>query len=125
MWKQIAIVAASALVLTACAEPVKTSGFLSNYSQLTPDPKIEGALSYRGANLYSYRKFLFDPMVVHFAPKAKGSAIEPASLKELTGAGLGGASMEAEAVDSQTGKRVAAVMETESGKRLSIAAGFS
>ncbi len=44
---------------------------------------------------------------------------------KLTGAGLGGASMEAEAVDSKTGKRVAAVMETESGNRLSIAAGFS
>ncbi len=71
MWKKVAIVGVSALVLTACAEPVKTSGFLSNYSQLTPDPKIEGALSYRAPNLYSYRKFLIDPVVVHFAPKAR------------------------------------------------------
>ena len=53
MWKKIAIVAASAVVLTACAEPVKNSGFLSNYSQLTPDPKIEGAMAYRAPNLYS------------------------------------------------------------------------
>jgi hypothetical protein len=149
---------------------------LSNYSQLKPDPKIEGASAYRAPNLYSYRKFLIDPVVVHFAPKAKGSAIEPASLKELTdyfynnavkalsknyqvvdragpgvlrlrvaitqisetipllnihpgtkltGAGLGGASMEAEAVDSVTNKRVAAVVETQTGKRLSIAAGLT
>jgi hypothetical protein len=176
MWRQITIVAALALVLTACAEPAKNSGFLSNYSQLKPDPKIEGALAYRAPNLYSYRKFLIDPVVVHFAPKAKGSAIEPTSLKELTdyfhdnavkelsksyqivdkpgpgvlrvrlaitqisetipllnihpgtkltGAGLGGASMEAEAIDSTTGKRIAALMETERGNRFSIVAGLS
>ena len=75
MWGKLTIVVASAVLLTACAEPVKNSGFLSNYSQLAPDPKIEGALSYRAANLYSYRKFLIDPVVVHFAPKATGNRL--------------------------------------------------
>jgi hypothetical protein len=133
-------------------------------------------MAYRAPSLYSYRKFLIDPVVVHFAPKAKGSAIDPAGLKELTdyfndnaikelsknyqvvgkpgpgvlrirvaitqisetipilnihpgtkltGAGLGGASMEAEAIDTISGKRVAAVTETETGNRLSIVAGLS
>ena len=44
---------------------------------------------------------------------------------KLTGAGLGGASMEAEALDSVTMERIAAVVETQRGSRLSIAAGLS
>ena len=177
MLKKITVVAASIVLLSACAsEPVKNSGFLKDYGQLKPDPKVEGAMAYRAPSLYSYRKFLIDPVLVHFAPKAKGSAIDPAGLKELTdyfndnaikalsknyqvvgkpgpgvlrirvaitqisetipilnihpgtkltGAGLGGASMEAEAIDTATGKRVAAVMETETGNRMSIVAGLS
>ena len=44
---------------------------------------------------------------------------------KFTGAGLGGASMEAEAIDSLTNKRVAAIVETASGSRLSIGAGLT
>lgn len=177
MLKRLSILIAATGLLAACAgETTKQSGFLSNYSQLTPDANIEGAASYRAPNLYTYRKFMLDPIVVHFAPKAEGAAIEPDKLKELTdyfynnaikalsknyqvvtepgpgvsrirvaitnieetnpllnihpgtkltGAGLGGASMEAEAVDSTTNKRIAAIVETARGSRASIVAGLS
>jgi hypothetical protein len=177
MLKKLSILIAATGLLAACAgETTKQSGFLQNYSQLKPDAKIEGASSYRASNLYSYRKFILDPIVVHFAPKAEGAAIEPDKLKELTdyfynnaikalsknyqivkepgpgvarlrvaitnieetnpllnihpgtkftGAGLGGASMEAEAVDSTTNKRLAAIVETARGSRASIGAGLS
>ncbi|MHC4558718.1 MAG: DUF3313 domain-containing protein [Planctomycetota bacterium] len=39
---------------------------------------------------------------------------------KLTGVGLGGASMEAEVVDSVTGEQIAAVVESQKGKRLSL-----
>ncbi len=42
----------------------------------------------------------------------------------MTGLGLGGASMEAEMVDSQTGEQIAAVAQTQKGDRLSLD-GFS
>jgi hypothetical protein len=41
-------------------------------------------------------------------------------ITKMAGTGLGGASMEAELVDSQTGVQVAAVVETQSGNRLSF-----
>lgn len=49
--------------------------------------------------------------------------IHPAS--KLTGIGLGGASMELEAIDSETGERIVAIVETRLGNRLSIAPGLS
>ncbi len=44
---------------------------------------------------------------------------------KMSGAGLGGASMEAEGVDSNTGERIGAIVETRSGNRMSITAGLS
>jgi hypothetical protein len=44
---------------------------------------------------------------------------------KLTGLGLGGASMEAEALDSVSGERLAAVVESQTGNRMSFAAGLS
>ncbi len=44
---------------------------------------------------------------------------------KLTGAGLGGASMEGEGVDSLTGERIGAIVETRSGIRMSLAPGLS
>ena len=44
---------------------------------------------------------------------------------KLTGAGLGGASMEGEVTDSVSGRRLGAIVESRSGDRLAIAAGFS
>lgn len=41
-------------------------------------------------------------------------------ITKIAGTGLGGASMEAELLDSQTGAQIAAVVETQSGNRLSF-----
>ena len=41
-------------------------------------------------------------------------------MAKLAGTGLGGASMEAELIDSQTGRQIAAIVETQSGNRLSL-----
>jgi hypothetical protein len=40
---------------------------------------------------------------------------------KLMGTGLGGASMEAELIDSVTGRQIAAIVETQKGKKLSMA----
>ncbi len=44
---------------------------------------------------------------------------------KLSGMGLGGASMEAEALDAQTGERVFAVVDSRQGDRMSIGAGLT
>ncbi len=44
---------------------------------------------------------------------------------KLLGIGLGGASMEAEAVDSVTGERILAVVDSQRGNRMSLFAGLS
>jgi hypothetical protein len=171
--------AMSSGLLTGCqAQKVAQSGFLGDYSKLSPSPDVEDALYYQdpAKSLKDYDKFMIDPVLVHFAPNAKGTALDPAKLKKLTdyaydeatkalserytvvdapgpgvlrlrtaitdikktkpamnihpatklsGLGLGGASMEAEALDSQTGERVFAVVDTRQGNRLSIGAGLS
>ncbi len=43
---------------------------------------------------------------------------------KMSGIGLGGASMEAEAVDSVSGERVGAIVDSQSGGRLGITAGL-
>jgi hypothetical protein len=62
------------------------SGFLGDYSRLRPSPGVEGALYYQspGKGLKDYNKFMIDPVLVHFAPNAKGTALDPAKLKKLT-----------------------------------------
>jgi hypothetical protein len=44
---------------------------------------------------------------------------------KITGAGLGGASMEGEVLDSESGERLGAIVETRSGNRFSVGAGLS
>ena len=165
--------------LAGCAEKnVEYSGFLRDYSQLKPDPEVDGALRYLNPrkSLKEYNRFQIDPIAVQFSRGAKGTAIDPAKLQnltlyfrkelakalnknyrvvnrpgprvlriraaitdvdesdpllnihpamKLTGMGLGGASMEAEGVDSVTGERIGAIKETRSGNRMSITAGLS
>ena len=165
--------------LTGC-QPHKAafSGFLNDYSKLQPSAIVEDAMYYANPSrsLKDYDKFLIDPVIVHFAPNAKGTAFDPTKLAILTdfahdemvkvlskhyevvdapgpgvlrirsaltdikkttpvmnihpatklsGIGLGGASMEAEALDSRSGVRIIAVVDTRQGNRLSIAAGLS
>jgi hypothetical protein len=168
-----AVSVATALAVAGCAPKSGFSGFLGDYSQLERDPVLDNSLAYtnRSKDLKQYTKFILDPVVVHFAPDAAGTAIDPADLKMLadywrdeavkalsrhytvvtepgpgvlrlraaiTGIkknvplasvrsitkapdiGLGGASMEAEALDARTGERVAAVVDSRSGSALGI-----
>ena len=175
----VVLAAMSSGLLTGCqVQKTAYSGFLGDYSKLRPSPEVEDALYFQNPakSLKDYDKFIIDPVLVHFAPNAKGTALDPAKLKKLTdyaydeaakalsqryavvnvagprvlrlrtaltdikktkpamnihpatklsGIGLGGASMEAEALDSQTGECVFAVVDTRQGNRLSIGAGLS
>ncbi len=179
MMRSTATVAAAVLasLLAGCGkDKVAHSGFLNDYSNFR---QIEqDTLFYRdtAAQLSRYDKFIIDPISVHFAPNAEGTAIDPATLAEamryfeqvlketlekhghevvttpgrntirirtaitdikltkgewnilpqtkLLGIGLGGASMEAEAVDTQTGRRVLAIVVTSTGGGLDVE-GFS
>lgn len=75
-------------VLAGCsgAPKVTGSGFLPDYAQLKPDPAADGALRWSAPDekLKQYKQFILDPVIVHFAPNAKGTAIDPAELKELS-----------------------------------------
>ncbi len=150
------------------AQSKRYSGFLGDYSKLKKSRKLEGAMSYESPSksLKEYDKFIIDPVVVHFAPNAKGIGVDPFKVQQvaayfhrelwqalsiryqvvntpgpgvlrlrvaitdiktnvrlmnihpatkLLGLGLGGASMEWEAVDSQTGERVLAVVDVRRG----------
>jgi hypothetical protein len=169
---------ALAAALAGCGLQVQRSGFLGDYSQLKPSPRSEGTLVYENPArpLKGYSSFIVDPVVVHFAPDAKGSGVDPDTLNDLathfrqellkaladggytiakapgpgvlqvkaaitqidrtvpvanvhpamkmSGLGLGGASMEAEGLDSQSRERVFAVMDSQKGSRLDMAGGF-
>ena len=150
------------------AQSKRYSGFLGDYSKLKKSRKLEGAMSYESPSksLKEYDKFIIDPVLVHFAPNAKGIGVDPFKVQQvaayfhrelwqalsiryqvvntpgpgvlrlraaitdikttvplmnihpgtkLLGLGLGGASMEGEAVDSQTGERVLAVVDSRKG----------
>ena len=180
LWVAVCSLMIAGLVVGCSGRPkVAHSGFLGDYSQFKPHPDVKGAMLYEhpSRSLKQYNKFIIDPVVVHFAPDAKETAIDPDKLKELTdyfeeqlvkglsesghyqvvsapgpgvlrlriaitgiekttpianihpamkmsGMGLGGAAMEAEAVDSVSGDRVAAVVDAQSGRRLGITAGL-
>ncbi len=74
-------------LFNACsgAPELGQSGFLRDYSQLKPDPAFDGALRYEhpSKKLGQYRKFIIDPVMIHFAPHAEGAAIDPTELKQL------------------------------------------
>ena len=176
LWVAVCSLMIAGLLVGCTGRPKVThSGFLRDYSQLKLEE--DGAKRYLNPskNLRQYKKFVIDPVVVHFAPSAKGTAIAPAKLKELSdyfrnqlvkglskryrvvrssgpgvlririaitdikkttrvanihpgmkmsGIGLGGAAMEAEVVDSVSGERVAAIVDSQSGGRLGITAGL-
>ncbi|MBW1749099.1 MAG: DUF3313 domain-containing protein [Deltaproteobacteria bacterium] len=166
-------------ISVGCATSKGYSGFLSNYSQLKPDPEKQADMLYMASpyKLRAYKKFIIDPVVVHFAPKAKGTTISPKNLKKLTdyfeielvkalsntkryrvvsvpgpgvlriraaitdikktkpvmniipqtkltGVGLGGASFEAEAVDSVSDEQLGAVVDSKKGTIVSVVSGL-
>lgn len=62
------------------------SGFLGDYSEFKKDPELEDSMQWRSLNksLKDYDKFIIDPIIIHFAPDAEGTAINPDEVKELT-----------------------------------------
>ena len=58
--------------------------FLKDYSQLKPDPAGRADLIYMAnlEKLKQYKKFIIDPVIVHFAPNAKGTTINPSDLNK-------------------------------------------
>src|SRR5271154_6924286 len=167
-----------ACTLAAGCAPQKQSGFLNDYSKLAPNPKFNGALTYRNPDIdvKKYTTFLIDPIGVSFVPNAQGGAVDPNILDELTeyfrkalidaliaanykvvdqpgpgvlqvqialtglkrtvralnihpltklsGVGLGGAAVEAQGIDSETGELVFAYMQVREGDRLALVEGL-
>lgn len=64
----------------------QNAGFLADYSKLKPSDRIKGAMvdAKPDTDLRKYRSFMVDPVGIHFAPDAKGTAVDPAVLKELS-----------------------------------------
>ena len=62
------------------------SGFLGDYSELRASAEFKGVMEYKHPNLTlsDYDKFMIDPILVHFAPNAKGTAMDPAKVKKVT-----------------------------------------
>ncbi|MHC4216591.1 MAG: DUF3313 domain-containing protein [Planctomycetota bacterium] len=165
-------------MLSGCSSKVKHSGFLVDYTGLeeSDDYKVDLRYINPQKDLSQYDKFILEPVRVHFAPAAKGTAIDPDKLKDLsdffknelvkglsenytiveqpgqgvmrlrmamtsvkktepllnvlpstkaTGAGLGGAAMEVEGLDSIDGVRVVAAVDYRSGNRIALAPGLS
>lgn len=166
------------LGLTGCrSHTAEFSGFLDGYDQLEPAPDDKNAYRYRNPDkdLADYDRFIVEPVMLHFAPNAKGTSIDPkragevvdhfqAKLAEelsenylvvdqpgagtarvrmaitsiekttpalnihpgtkLSGAGLGGASIEGELVDTADGVRIFAFVDSDPGNRFTIAEGL-
>lgn len=64
----------------------KQSGFLSDYSQLVPDPKNANLLVYwKDQNaLGKPSKFILEPVTVYLLPEAEQRGIDPEQLEKLT-----------------------------------------
>jgi len=72
--------------LSGCAaKEQKYAGFLGDYSRLSPDKQADNALTYFSPDhdLGKYDKFMIDPILVHFAPHAKGTSVDAGKLDEL------------------------------------------
>ena len=177
-WGAHVLFIACAINLTGCkSTETAHSGFLGDYSGFRASSEHKGAMVYKHPTLTlaDYDKFMIDPILVHFAANAKGTAIDPAKVKQLTdymaerlreslskryrvvsaagpgvlrlrvaltdiekttpalnihpgmklsGVGVGGASMEAEAIDSESGERVLAVVDSGKGSFMAIKAGL-
>ena len=63
----------------------QASGFLGDYSGLSPDPKNGDLLLYekdRNA-LKKYNKFIFDPITIYLLPEARDRGIDPDDMERL------------------------------------------
>ncbi len=168
------------LWISGCGTTPETArtGFLKDYSKLTPHPEEEGRFRYINPkmNVGDYSKFIVDPVVLQLSKEGKEAEIDQEDLNEqvtffhgkileelgkdyqivnkpgkgvarirvaithidktnpalnihpgtkLSGAGLGGAGMEGELVDSLTGETIGSVIDFQMGSRLSLTAGLT
>jgi len=67
------------------ANSKRVSGFLGDYSGLTPDPKNGDLLLYEKDRpaLSKYNKFIFDPVTIYLLPAAQDRGIDPDDLERL------------------------------------------
>jgi Protein of unknown function (DUF3313) len=67
------------------SESKEVSGFLGDYSGLSPDPKNGDLLIYEKSKdaLKNYRKFMIDPVTVYLLPGAENRGIDPDDLDRL------------------------------------------
>jgi len=86
----VPIITLAAMLLGACSSmkvmsSYKDAGFLSDYSQLKPDPEDSGAEMWAkpGLRLKNYDKILLDDIVVWYKDKAAYKGIDAAKLKIL------------------------------------------
>ncbi len=67
--------------------PQQKTGFLSDYSKLSPTPykDAEGAMTYINPNtsLKNYNQFILKPVEIRLTKEGKGEGIDPTKLKEL------------------------------------------
>jgi hypothetical protein len=61
------------------------SGFLGDYSSLTPDPKNGDLLLYEKdlSAMKKYNKFIIDPITIYLLPEARDRGIDPDDLERL------------------------------------------
>jgi len=78
------------LLLAGCMaggmKDVEKTGFLGNYSQLTPGDGNQAALRYikPGTDFKKYDAVMFDRVTVWLSPEAKDRGFDPTILKEMT-----------------------------------------
>ena len=67
------------------AKSTQVSGFLGDYSSLSPDPKNGDLLLYEKdrETLRKYNKFIFDPITIYLLPEARDRGIDPDDLERL------------------------------------------
>lgn len=85
------------------------------YDEISPAYKI--------TNIPGPRVAIIRMAITDADPNIPALNIHPGSV--ITGAGLGGATMEAKLIDSQTGELVAALMASSKGKKYNFASGLS
>jgi hypothetical protein len=83
----IRLVAVSTIVLVVLAgcSGSRHSGFLGDYSDLEPDNRFDGALTYVDTEIPygSYTQVVIEPVVLHIAPESDGISLDAEQLVEL------------------------------------------
>ena len=172
LWNIIAVVLVVSTMTMAisCSKKLRSTGFLSDYSNLKPE---DGSLRYVDTGLLGdYSQFIIEPVRVRIYHKLQSSKPDSATLTalanymhnaiinavgdryeivsqagpgvaririaitdiesslpvfnvlpqtRLTGEALGGASLEAELLDSESGVQIGAVIESRKSSKLSLA----